>query len=77
LPPRNPKSKGIAERMNRYFRQGFMPGRTFASSLNFNDQLADWLPRSNARDSRTRHGRPIEPVVHPEDHSSDQARRGV
>jgi hypothetical protein len=27
--------------MNRYFRQGFMPGRTFASPLDFNDQLAD------------------------------------
>ena len=60
LPPRDPESKGIVERMNRYFRQGFMPGRSFASPLDFNDQLADWLPRANARYSRTRHGRPAE-----------------
>ncbi|TDL31555.1 IS21 family transposase [Arthrobacter nitrophenolicus] len=67
LPPRDPESKGMVERMNRYFRQGFMPGRTFASPLDFNDQLADWLPRANARYSRTRHGRPAELFVRDRD----------
>ncbi|MDP9907890.1 hypothetical protein J2S90_004885 [Arthrobacter bambusae] len=47
LPPWNPESKGIVERMNAYFRQRFVPGRTFASRLDLNDQLADWLPRTN------------------------------
>ena len=40
-----------------------MPGRAFASPRDFNDQLADWLPRANARYSRTRHGRPAELFV--------------
>ena len=44
-----------------------MPGRTFASPLDFNDQLADWLTRANARYSRTRHGRPAELFVRDRD----------
>ncbi|MGG5753712.1 IS21 family transposase [Zafaria sp. Z1313] len=63
LPPNDPESKGMVERMNRFFRQGFMPGRTFASPGDFNEQLADWLPRANARYSRSRHGRPAELVL--------------
>jgi hypothetical protein len=31
LPPRDPESKGMVERMNRFFRQRFMPGRDFRS----------------------------------------------
>jgi transposase len=62
LPPHDPESKGMVERMNRFFRSGFMPGRRFASPHDFNDQLADWLPKANARYSRSRHGRPAELV---------------
>ncbi|MDQ0674002.1 hypothetical protein QFZ36_001563 [Pseudarthrobacter siccitolerans] len=67
MPARDPESRGMVERMNCYFRQGSMPGRTFASRLDFKDQLADWLPRANARYSRTRHGRPAELFVRDRD----------
>ncbi len=60
LPPADPESKGGVERMNRFFRQGFMPGRRFTSPHDFNLQLGDWLPRANARWSRSRRDRPSE-----------------
>lgn len=64
LPPRDPESKGMVERMNGFFRRGFMPGRTFTHPDDFNDQLNGWLTRANARYSRSHHGRPTELVVH-------------
>jgi hypothetical protein len=63
LPPRDPESKGLVERMNRFFRQRFMPGRDFRSPSDFNGQLEDWLPTANRRYSRSRHGRPDELVL--------------
>lgn len=63
LKARDPESKGGVERMNRFFRSRFMPGRVFASPDDFNTQLADWLPVANARVSRSRRGRPHELVV--------------
>jgi hypothetical protein len=63
LPPRDPESKGVVERMNRFFRQRFMPGREFRSPADFNGQLEDWLPKANHRYSRSRHGRPDELIV--------------
>jgi transposase len=60
LPPRDPESKGMVERMNRFFRQRFMPGRTFVSPHDFNDQLDLWLPKANARFSRSRGASPAE-----------------
>ncbi len=63
LPPRDPESKGMVERMNRFFRQRFMPGRDFRSPADFNRQLEDWLPKANHRYSRSRHGRPGELIV--------------
>jgi transposase len=44
LRPFDPESKGIVERANRYLETSFLPGRTFASPADFNDQLAGWLP---------------------------------
>lgn len=58
LPPRDPESKGMVERMNGFFRRGFMPGRRFEDPHDFNDQLDAWLPKANARHSRSRHGAP-------------------
>jgi hypothetical protein len=58
LKARNPESKGMVERMNRFFRSRFMSGRTFASPEDFNQQLAGWLPIANNRLSRSRRGRP-------------------
>jgi hypothetical protein len=53
----------MVERMNRFFRQRFMPGRDFRSPTDFNGQLQDWLPKANHRYSRSRHGRPDELIV--------------
>ena len=54
LPPRDPESKGMVERMNGFFRRGFMPGRDFTDPHDFNDQLDAWLPKANARYARSR-----------------------
>ncbi|MEC5170907.1 Mu transposase domain-containing protein [Glaciihabitans sp. GrIS 2.15] len=63
LKARDPESKGGVERMNRFFRSRFIPGRAFASPDDFNDQLQAWLPVANARLSRSRRGRPNELVA--------------
>ena len=43
LKPRDPESKGIVERANRYLETSFLPGRVFLSPQDFNTQLQDWL----------------------------------
>jgi hypothetical protein len=43
LKPRDPESKGIVERANRYLETSFLPGRVFVSPQDFNSQLQDWL----------------------------------
>lgn len=43
LRPRDPESKGIVERRNGWFETSFMPGRTFVSPADFNDQFTSWL----------------------------------
>jgi hypothetical protein len=53
LPPRDPESKGIVERRNGWFETSFMPGRSFASPADFNEQFTDWLQRANQRMMRT------------------------
>ena len=63
LRARDPESKGMVERMNRFFRQRFMQGRQFASPQDFNAQLDEWFPIANARHSRSRRGRPSDLVV--------------
>jgi transposase len=60
LPPNDPESKGLVERRNGYFETSFMPGRTFTSPADFNDQFGDWLVRANQRIVRTIKARPIE-----------------
>ncbi len=60
LPPRDPESKGVVERRNGWFETSFMPGRTFASPVDFNDQFTDWLTKANARVVRTIKAAPVE-----------------
>ena len=60
LKARDPESKGMVERRNRFFRSSFMPGRHFASPQDFNEQMASWLPVANARHSRSRRARPVD-----------------
>ena len=49
LRPFDPESKGIVERANQFLETSFLPGRTFASGADFNDQLTGWLPDANNR----------------------------
>ena len=63
LKARDPESKGMVERMNRFFRQRFMQGRQFSSPQDFNTQLDAWLPIANARHSRSRRAKPSDLIV--------------
>lgn len=60
LPPRDPESKGIIERRNRWFETSFMPGRSFSSPEDFNTQFSDWLVIANQRVVRTINARPVD-----------------
>jgi transposase len=60
LPPRDPESKGLVERRNRFFETSFMPGRHFGSPADFNAQFTDWLATANARMVRTLKARPVD-----------------
>ncbi len=62
LPPRDPESKGLVERRNGWFETSFMPGRTFGSPVDFNDQFGDWLLKANARTVRTIKASPVDLV---------------
>lgn len=60
LKPYDPESKGVVERANRYLETSFLPGRSFCSPADFNDQLGQWLPIANSRRVRTLDGHPID-----------------
>ena len=59
-PPRDPEYKGMVERNNKFLETSFLPGRQFASPADFNQQLAEWLERANARTVRSLQGRPVD-----------------
>jgi transposase len=60
LRPRDPESKGIVERRNGWFETSFMPGRSFVSPADFNDQFSDWLGTANQRVVRTTGVKPVD-----------------
>jgi transposase len=60
MKPNDPESKGMVERANRYLETSFLPGRSFASPQDFNDQLQLWLPIANSRRVRVLDGRPVD-----------------
>jgi hypothetical protein len=60
LPPKDPESKGVVERRNGWFETSFMPGRTFTSPGDFNDQFTDWLTKANDRVVRTLKAAPVD-----------------
>ena len=62
LKAHDPESKGVVERRNGFFETSFMPGRSFTSPADFNDQFTDWLERANQRTVRTIGARPIDLV---------------
>jgi transposase len=59
-PPRDPEFKGMVERVNGYLETSFLPGRVFVSPEDFNQQLAEWLPRANERTVRSIQARPVD-----------------
>lgn len=60
MKPNDPESKGMVERANRYLETSFLPGRSFSSPNDFNDQLGQWLPIANNRRVRVLDGRPVD-----------------
>lgn len=62
LKANDPESKGVVERRNGFFETSFMPGRSFDSPGDFNEQFNDWLERANRRVVRTIKARPIDLV---------------
>ena len=60
LRPRDPESKGIVERRNGWFETSFMPGRSFTSPADFNDQFSEWLATANQHVVRTTKAAPTD-----------------
>jgi transcriptional regulator with XRE-family HTH domain len=60
LKPFDPESKGIVERMNGFLETSFLPGRTFTSPADFNQQLSGWLKGANHRRHATLKARPVD-----------------
>ena len=58
--PRDPEAKGLVERANGYMETSFLPGRVFASPIDFNTQLESWLNRANQRPHRRLGCRPTD-----------------
>jgi len=58
--PRDPEAKGLVERANGYLETSFLPGRVFASPIDFNAQLESWLARANQRRHRMLGCRPTD-----------------
>jgi transposase len=61
--PGDPEAKGLVERAIRYLETSFLPGRTFSSIADFNQQLWDWLQTANERQHRTLRCSPADRVV--------------
>jgi transposase len=63
LKPREPEHKGIIERAHDYLERSFLPGRTFTSPADFNDQLQQWLQLVNARRRRALGCAPVDRIT--------------
>lgn len=60
-PARDPETKGVVERANRYLETSFLPGRVFQDAADFNAQVTVWLKeKANHRKVRSIGGRPVE-----------------
>jgi transposase len=58
--PADPEAKGLVERFHDYLETSFLPGRSFVSPADFNNQLQQWLTRANARQHRVLGCRPAD-----------------
>ena len=58
--PADPEAKGLVERFHDYLETSFLPGRSFGSPADFNQQLQEWLGRANTRQHRVLGCRPAD-----------------
>ena len=63
LRPAFPEGKGLVERANEYFETSFLPGRTFTSVADFNEQFTRWLEKANTRVHRILRCRPSDRIA--------------
>jgi len=61
--PGDPEAKGLVERSHDYLERSFLPGRSFASPVDFNAQLQDWLELVNQRPRRALGCAPADRIV--------------
>jgi transposase len=61
--PADPEAKGGIERLHDYLERSFLPGRTFDSPADFNDQLQAWLQLANTRQKRSLGCAPAERIA--------------
>lgn len=60
-PPRDPETKGIVERHNRYLETSFFPGRHFDDPHDAQSQLDEWIEQvANRRKHATLKERPVD-----------------
>lgn len=53
-PVKDPEFKGLVERRNGFFETSFLPGRTFTSPGDFNEQFTEWITtKANTRHLRS------------------------
>ncbi len=50
--PADPEAKGLVERAHDFLERSFLPGRSFASPADFNEQLQTWVATVNRRARR-------------------------
>ncbi|HEV2087930.1 MAG TPA: IS21 family transposase [Cryptosporangiaceae bacterium] len=60
--PADPEAKGLVERLHHYLERSFLPGRAFASPVDFNAQLQSFLARANTRHHRALGCRPADRI---------------
>jgi transposase len=61
--PGDPEAKGGIERLHDYLERSFLPGRTFTSPADFNNQLRAWLQLANTRRKRSLGCAPAERIA--------------
>ena len=61
--PADPEAKGLIERAHDYLETSFLPGRSFASPVDFNTQLQHWLALVNTRQRRALGCAPTERIT--------------
>ncbi|WP_070410923.1 IS21 family transposase, partial [Mycobacteroides abscessus] len=61
--PADPEAKGLIERCHDHLERSFLPGRSFASPMDFNVQLQQWISLVNTRRRRALGCAPTERIT--------------